>query len=684
MNLPDPKQLATDFAEVWEKKYGNTATPELLVAWEDLFQIFNDIINKNMQLTTNQTVKKYVMPLPTGTGKSQATRHYLHSLDKSVGVLYVGYFKDDLNSAEVDINANIFGYPEETNRYPVATDARAYHSDVRYSTEELATIPCLLITHERYLRSANQNKLSELMTFNGGQRQLIIVDEAISQIDDYQINLSDITTLIAKLNTIVNNIKGTGFEADLTTLEEELKYLEFIKELIENQQDQITSQSGVMVDEIQTKSIQKPTNGIKTLSSYIKISDKKAFVKQIDVATDFQRLTDIVLKVTMIQKSKHLYYAKIKGKLNICGTSWIDIQNKNSVILDATANINTIYNLHNDVEMVSVSNQLRNYANVSLHYSQQPFKIGKESLMKIESKALIESLVNTIHAIYPPKALSVLERLKGRDPSKPYDHHMLIVTHKMVEEKFMDQLQARLNNQAGNQVKVTMAHWGDLTGKNDYKDCDSILFLGVPQKPAHHITNLHLTSNRAVSAVVQSNDECLTTELTNERLAIEYGDMTAEITQAINRIQCRKVIDAQGNCPITNIYFYAPIHINFEQNLLPKIKQAMPNIVAAPTQILTLPTGNNESDTLPRGVKKRQDMDNKFMNYISLKPDGEYKTADIISELAIARTVMTRITKAIDAVNSGAMDEADPLHKFIQENKLKVTGGNRNRSIVKG
>jgi hypothetical protein len=53
--------------------------------------------------------------------------------------------------------------------------------------------------------------------------------------------------------------------------------------------------------------------------------------------------------------------------------------------------------------------------------------------------------------------------------------------------------------------------------------------------------------------------------------------LVVSVVQAINRIQCRKVVDAEGNCPPSDVFILLPSD-NTGRRLLDGIKTAMPHI----------------------------------------------------------------------------------------------------------
>ena len=61
------------------------------------------------------------------------------------------------------------------------------------------------------------------------------------------------------------------------------------------------------------------------------------------------------------------------------------------------------------------------------------------------------------------------------------------------------------------------------------------------------------------------------------RQALDWGIVAVDAIQAINRVRCRKVIDAEGNCPETEVFIILPSGKQGKV-ILDIIKSAMPDV----------------------------------------------------------------------------------------------------------
>ena len=64
------------------------------------------------------------------------------------------------------------------------------------------------------------------------------------------------------------------------------------------------------------------------------------------------------------------------------------------------------------------------------------------------------------------------------------------------------------------------------------------------------------------------------------RKSLKHGQIITSIIQAINRVRCRKVIDAEGNCPDTDVYLMLPDD-GITREILEGIRKEMPGIRTA-------------------------------------------------------------------------------------------------------
>ena len=128
-------------------------------------------------------------------------------------------------------------------------------------------------------------------------------------------------------------------------------------------------------------------------------------------------------------------------------------------------------------------------------------------------------------------------------------------------------------------MKLSVGHWGAIDGKNDWKDCDVAVIFGLPYMDQRRaINNLFATHGPQDTAWLQRNTHKQHPTLLN---VIMQRHLSTSVVQAINRICCRRVIDEQGRCPVSDVYILLPKNWQGEA-ILDDIQTNMPGINIVP------------------------------------------------------------------------------------------------------
>jgi hypothetical protein len=674
--LPNPQALAQKFAdEVWTEEFGNVSSPALIQAWTQLFVLYNDCIQKNQSGV--QPVRKQVVPMPTGTGKSQATIYYLQQLEEveDVGVLVVSYFEEEAKLACHTVN-------EQTD------DTANYHSaNHPLKGVEINSTQVLYITHAQYLLALQEPlRMERLNAFNDKPRLLVVIDESLSQVKGYQITVNDFNTAISKIGQLLASGRNE-VEQDKAALKDESEYLSSARTLLQELDGTITRYSGVYPTNEQHNILKQPIGTLSCLSTYCSDKKKRQLLKRIDQSTDVEILKKVVAALSAIQSHDVCYFSQTDDGLCLNAVSWINIAEQHTVVLDATANVSHIYTLHPDVEIVPIDKGLRRYDNVILHVSEQQYKLGRDALnSNVSDEDLMYALINLISSACPRNDEIDVEEftalMENRKPMSAAKDRVLIVTSLKTEENLQDTYPFIGGDfYAISHVNHEIAHWGNITGKNDFKHYNKIILLGLYHRPSTHTTNLHITSERGLKAIRHHNEAELDSDIQDERIKIKNSEMAAEMIQAINRVRCRSVIDAEGNCANTDIYIFAPSEHNVFSDILETIKAQMPGINVRTNPVLVLPEQlihNREGRT----GRPTDEYDLRFMDHVRNLPAGEYSTSEIKKDAGIGDTPMKRIWSSVEEADH-SFDENHSLHVFSKEQGITVQGTGRGKKMIK-
>jgi hypothetical protein len=268
--------------------------------------------------------------------------------------------------------------------------------------------------------------------------------------------------------------------------------------------------------------------------------------------------------------------------------------------MDATAEVNRAYELHDETDVKRFPEGCRSYANVTLHVAKG-IPVGKERLKpKTVFPAIYENLADKLGG----KMVFGLTHKKNRDLLKAY---------------------------APANVDVRVGHWGAIDGSNDWQDCEVAIIAGLSYRKETDFVNTYM-------AYQGIRDNAWFTgrrwrEYPNIQTAIRQGVMSSDVVQAMNRIRCRRVIDAEGNCPKADIYLILPFIAQDAESLLADIQRLMPGI-----NIVTWNLPVEQAHGRPSAMQM-------VVSLLAELPDGETITAKEVQErLEVSKATLKRLS----------------------------------------
>src|SRR5690606_4473837 len=96
--------------------------------------------------------------------------------------------------------------------------------------------------------------------------------------------------------------------------------------------------------------------------------------------------------------------------------------------------------------------------------------------------------------------------------------------------------------------RYAVAHWGAIDGKNDWQDFDTVVIFGLH----YHGDVWSSRTFMALQGPPEDDswfDRPSWRSYQNIRQALDRKQVTVSVIQAINRIRCRRVTNADGDCP---------------------------------------------------------------------------------------------------------------------------------------
>jgi len=525
MSLLDPSELAQSFSQQWEL-FGNTSSKELIELWTKIFTTFNESNQRNKD---NSNKKYSVVPAVTGSGKTLCYQWYAAELIKDssndCGMLIVTNLINEANKAV-----------ENINKWSISNSAVTYNSDSWFkqfgNEKHLNDFQVVVISHEyfkrhHHLKSVNSRIYEQVASYKDTERSIVVIDESIEVINHIGINKDDIEE-IGSWSWI--NKETVGIEHEL------IEYLKnnFIT-LFPNSKKSIEvigSNKDILIASISQYLNIQPREVVDLFSMKESL---KAIRKDPKLVNDsISGKTSLIQKINDIKYllDDHLY-RHTSGNRTHYRTSILELPDKSLTILDATANVNKVYDHFPHTEIIKLP-IVKTYENVTLTCLKldDRSKLGKDSF-KDKIKELHHNNISNLTAV-------------PLFSNKEY----VVFTHKTLK----DQLQ---------QEKID--NFGNLTGVNTYKDVEVIIIYGIHYLPQYVYYDYKFqSSNQDVSV------------FNGEVTDLQYSNITANIIQMINRGRCRKIVN--GKAPEMQVTLLLPSNKNLNKIIIESIRKEMTGI----------------------------------------------------------------------------------------------------------
>ncbi|RAZ78255.1 DEAD/DEAH box helicase family protein [Mesorhizobium atlanticum] len=599
-NTVAPIDFARHMKTHWESALGNRSNPALEQLWQITAATFNEAI-----LTGDQRWR--VLEPATGTGKTQGLIVYSAMMaelnaagapSNCTGILVVVRTIEQANEIVASIN--------ELAGRPVAI---ARHSENKIAAGRCGDKDVLVITHSAYQRAVEaicrnqQGKWDEFVKWEGGQRRLTIIDEALANIvEHYQVKAQDISNVLAMIDQPMRLRHNVAVQA-IKSLRETLEFLEF---------DRLEARQGLLWRDPRASQIDwSEEHSFAGLIDEVSRLPLDMMILRKESPLDRRRLTEQAtntLRSCESILSGWAYYQR-SGDWDTINNSelLIPVELPGPVVLDATAAHNMLWELLGERAVRPViPSKARRYRNVTLHVTNAN-GLGKGS-MKEKGAARL------------PRVIKELEK-----SSK--ERSVLVCLHQSLEPKALT-LEPKFSRYA-------IAHWGAIDGKNDWQDFDTAVVLGLPYRgdlwAVGTFIALQGLPENGWFASPSWND------YDDVRKVMEQKQITVSVIQAINRVRCRKVINAEGDCPPTDVYVVLP-ESRLGASILRDITTEMPGINVVPWGF------NLDGDAV--SVRQAEGYD-PLISYMRYRPSGETSMITVKSELGWPSSKMKELGRLL-------------------------------------
>jgi hypothetical protein len=185
--------------------------------------------------------------------------------------------------------------------------------------------------------------------------------------------------------------------------------------------------------------------------------------------------------------------------------------------------------------------------------------------------------------------------------------------------------------------QLDVGHWNAVDGRNTWQDHDTAVIFGLPYRdPVVWPTNQFFALQGC------QDDEWLANPVwkkhENVRQVMQQRQLSVSIIQAINRVRCRRVIDAQGRSPAADIYIILP-NDKTGDAILQDIIADMPGLIVTPWAF--------ELDG-PRVRRARSSSSREaLLKLMDNRPTGETALSYIRAELSLDKGALKRLKEAL-------------------------------------
>jgi hypothetical protein len=597
---------------------GQHASPALVTLWR--------IMGENFQIATVEAATGVQSPWrilqpPTGTGKTQGTcvfaamqaefNREAEGPLRPVAILIVTRLKEDADNIRNTINS-----------LADREVAVVHHSGSYATPDELHESDVVVITHQAFINAKRDTKdldwrsWDRLVSWRGGDRLLTIIDEALANVVDE----SSATT--ENLGFVINLIPPEVRSA----LPRQVEVLEQVHRVLlaYADPDDLDGAMSMIWEEGSAAAVVDFAPLISAMDAlpYDRIVYARSSSK------DRTRLAERVAEtITTVQTclEQFAYYAK-SGKWHSINSAAlaVPLNTPGPVVLDATARANFLWDLFEEKhQRPVVPSHARDYSRVTLHIARGT-GLGKNAMTERIKERL-------------PRVKRAIEAAVGPERS------VFLCVHKDVEDVVTKRWVGKANFN-----ECSVGHWGAIDGSNTWQDFDTAVILGLPYRPQTWATNMFCALQGAQDDRWLQSPEWK--QFKNVRKEMEQRQMSVSVIQAINRICCRHVIDAEGRCPPADIFIVLPEDAMGDA-VLDDIKADMPGINVKPWDFALDPAKEKK----PRTGSSHS----RLIDYMSKRGAGTVSLSTVQHDLQLSS-----VKKLRETLNNGEHPTTQALREM--------------------
>ncbi len=442
----------------------------------------------------------------------------------------------------------------------------------------------------------------QFVTWRGGNRLLTIIDEALANVvENTSVTMADLAQVLSYITPEMRH----DFPEQLKVLEE----LQFVLVKYADPQGRSDNRSTRMLWD--DTAIQLPD--MDALGRAMKRLRYDTIVLSESHDGSRQRIAekvDATLRASQVVTEQWAYYSQKGMEHSINSSSFLlPLDAPGPVVLDATANTNFMWDLFGPkAEIVPTPPGVRDYSTVKLNVARAS-GLGKGSM--------IENAKTRV-----PRLLEALQSEVGPDRS------VFMCMHKDTKHVAL--------TYAHSFVRFDVGHWGAIDGRNDWSDYDTAVIFGLPYRDRIWSTNQFFAlRGHQDDHWFQYPDW---NEHDNVQQIMEQRQLSVSIIQAINRVRCRRVIDAQGRSPSADIYVVLP-RDQIGDAILQDIRADMPGIQEMPWAF--------ELDGPIVPTVRKGSSHEALITYMTTRPPGETAMSTVKDALGLSDNTLKKLKEVL-------------------------------------
>lgn len=552
--------LTDSFKERWEKEFRLSSNPELEESWNQMNSVFDKCIDDNRK----GKYDTHVLPMLTGSGKTQGAIHKCKNLPDETFAIIVTYRTADADEIACAIGDTACSYHMED----IDDRLKGLVNKVD-DVKDTLNYDTVVITHSMLKKileyPVNDPKKRKEFLFHrkgGYQRDLVIIDEQIDLYNKHEVDLDKlkaISQLFERLTKEESEYSSDSeLKKNLKVLNQEIENLSGISESFTPIEGRPTGEPvsfkdiGYEEDRAFDRMIAILEKEKVHINKYLTGLDKKVDKdneKQVEELEDTLEYKYIKTLEDLMEAKRQWHYVQKSGdKISLHSADELILQ-KTAVILDATASENHLYQVNDKhKEHLHVYEQIKSRSFKNLTINVITANTGKTGILN-EKKTLAEELSKEISDITTPTDKIMVVSFKDFNPT--------LTTYLPTDRN------------------VVTANWGNVTGSNAYKDTNVQFIYGLPRKPHSVYHTGQAMARMDIQSPLYSKAKPLEGKGV-EFLQISDTDLVQDVIQAIMRTQARKAIDSDGNCDPTTVYI--TLDSNIKTVMVDALQRYLPGV----------------------------------------------------------------------------------------------------------